>query len=132
MANKSEKKKMSKQSFNEMEYLIKELVKEWEQSKEIKFVKEIEYKDAKILMFQVLDKVYILDALMEQEDLSFRQSIKKTKESYVLLRLLGKLKSATEKLETAYGTKDINDCVVISMDKAEYKQYRECQISSAN
>lgn len=123
---------MSKQSFNEMEYLIKDLVKEWEQSKEIKFVKEIEYKDARILMFQVLDKVYILDALMEQEDLSFRQSIKKTKESYVLLRLLGKLKSATEKLETAYGTKDINDCVVISMDKAEYKQYRECQISSAN
>lgn len=127
MTNK--KKKVSAKSINEMEYLMKELSREWAQSKETAFIHEMDYGVAKKMIMDSGKMIQEIDRESGNPELSFIKAVKLTKKSSVLYRFIDKLIQETKRFEQHYDLDIVdkeyieNESIVIQMDKDEYKIY---------
>ena len=123
------RKKVSAKSINEMEYLMKELGKEWAQSKETAFIHEMDYGVAKKMIRDSGKLIQEIDRESGNPELSFIKAVKLTKKSSVLYRFIGKLIQETKRFEQHYDLDIVdkeyieNESIVIQMDKDEYKIY---------
>ena len=104
-----------------MEFLIKELQKEWDASKEIKHRVTISVKDARKVRIKVQQQIADMgEILRNQEDMSFKESMKLCRVNYITLRVARKLIAGQNGAEAA-GEGEY----VIALDKEEYSCFRK-------
>ena len=104
-----------------MEFLIKELQKEWDVSKETKHRVTISVKDARRVRIKVQQQIADMgEMLHSQSDISFKESMKLCRANYVTLRVARKLiagqNAAEESGEVEY---------TIAFDKEEFSCFRK-------
>lgn len=104
-----------------MEFLIKELQKEWDVSKETKHRVTISVKDARRIRIRVQQQIEDMgEMLHNQSDMSFKESMKLCRANYVTLRVARKLiagqNAAEESGEVEY---------TIAFDKEEFSCFRK-------
>ena len=104
-----------------MEFLIKELQKEWDVSKETKHRVTISVKDARRVRIKVQQQIADMgEMLHSQSDMSFKESMKLCRANYVTLRVARKLiagqNAAEESGEVEY---------TIAFDKEEFSCFRK-------
>ena len=104
-----------------MEFLIKELQKEWDISKETKHKVSVSVEDAKKLRIKVQQQIADVGELLQnQESMSFKESMRLCRENFVTLRVARK---------SIAGEKEATDLdyteFFISFDKDEYSCFRK-------
>ena len=104
-----------------MEFLIKELQKEWDVSKETKHRVTISVKDARRGRIKVQQQITDMgEMLHSQSDLSFKESMKLCRANYVTLRVARKLIAGQNAAEAAGEAED-----TIAFDKEEFRSFRK-------
>ena len=104
-----------------MEFLIKELQKEWDVSKETKHRVTISVKDARRVRIKVLQQIADMgEMLHSQSDMSFKESMKLCRANYVTLRVARKLIAGQNAAEAAGETE-----YTIAFDKEEFSCFRK-------
>ena len=81
----------------DMEFLINELHKEWDRSGATKATVIIGIEEASEVNQTLAAKIVEKQELLEKDELSFKQSIGLSRENYVLLRLVKKIKAKEDK-----------------------------------
>lgn len=104
-----------------MEFLIKELQKEWDVSKETKHRVTISVKDARRVRIKVQQQIADMgEMLHSQSDMSFKESMKLCRANYVTLRVARKLIAGQSAAEAAGETE-----YTIAFDKEEFSCFRK-------
>lgn len=104
-----------------MEFLIKELQKEWDVSKETKHRVTISVKDARRVRIKVQQQIADMgEMLHSQSDMSFKESMKLCRANYVTLRVARKLIAGQNAAEAAGETE-----YTIAFDKEEFRSFRK-------
>ena len=104
-----------------MEFLIKELQKEWDVSKETKHRVTISAKDARRVRIKVQQQIADMgEMLHNQSDMSFKESMKLCRGNYVTLRVARKLIAGQNAAEAAGETE-----YTIAFDKEEFSCFRK-------
>lgn len=104
-----------------MEFLIKELQKEWDVSKETKHRVTISVKDARRVRIKVQQQIADMgEMLHSQSDMSFKESMKLCRANYVTLRVARKLIAGQNAAE-AVGEAEY----MIAFDKEEFRSFRK-------
>ena len=104
-----------------MEFLIKELQKEWDVSKETKHRVTISAKDARRVRIKVQQQIADMgEMLHSQSDMSFKESMKLCRANYVTLRVARKLIAGQNAAEAAGETE-----YTIAFDKEEFSCFRK-------
>lgn len=104
-----------------MEFLIKELQKEWDVSKETKHRVTISVKDARRVRIRVQQQIADMgEMLHNQSDMSFKESMKLCRANYVTLRVARKLIAGQNAAEAAGETE-----YTIAFDKEEFSCFRK-------
>lgn len=102
-----------------MEYLLRLLHKEWERSGRTRAEVSFHRDDAKAVHTVLGQEILQRQKALETEDMSFKESMELSKENYVLLRMVKKLKKAEER-----AVKKAEDTVfAVELDKDEYKLF---------
>ena len=104
-----------------MEFLLKELHKEWDRTGEIKANVVISLEEIENIRKKLIERISIVQEAAENESMSFNECIQLSKECYVLLRIAKKIKMKEEKANK----KDIDMEISVPMDKEELKYYKE-------
>ena len=104
-----------------MEFLIKEMQKEWDDSKETKHKVTKSVKAARSIRIRVQQQIADMgEMLHNQSDMSFKESMKLCRANYVTLRVARKLiagqNAAEESGEVEY---------TIAFDKEEFRSFRK-------
>lgn len=115
MENKQNENSMQK----EMEYVLKFLEREWERTGETKEVQVIGLREISLVNFEIERKIKENKEQLSL-DISFRDSLKLSRENYVLLRLAKKIKSEKDKSD-----KDNQRWFYVGLDVEEYELYME-------
>lgn len=104
-----------------MEFLIKELQKEWDVSKETKHRVTISVKDARRVRIKVQQQNSDMgEMLHSQSDMSFKESMKLCRANYVTLRVARKLIAGQNAAEAAGEAE-----YTIAFDKEEFSCFRK-------
>ena len=104
-----------------MEFLIKELQKEWDVSKETKHRVTISAKDARRVRIRVQQQIADMgEMLHSQSDMSFKESMKLCRANYVTLRVARKLIAGQNAAEAAGEAE-----YTIAFDKEEFRSFRK-------
>ena len=104
-----------------MEFLIKELQKEWDVSKETKHRVTISVKDARRVRIRVQQQIADMgEMLHNQSDMSFKESMKLCRANYVTLRVARQLIAGQNAAEAAGETE-----YTIAFDKEEFSCFRK-------
>lgn len=104
-----------------MEFLIKELQKEWDVSKETKHRVTISVKDARRVRIRVQQQIADMgEILHNQSDMSFKESMKLCRANYVTLRIARKLIAGQNAAEAAGEAE-----YTIAFDKEEFSCFRK-------
>ena len=104
-----------------MEFLIKELQKEWDVSKETKHRVTISVKDARRVRIRVQQQIADMgEMLHSQSDISFKESMKLCRANYVTLRVARKLIAGQNAAEAAGEAE-----YTIAFDKEEFSCFRK-------
>ena len=104
-----------------MEFLIKELQKEWDVSKETKHRVTISAKDARRVRIRVQQQIADMgEMLHSQSNMSFKESMKLCRANYVTLRVARKLIAGQNAAE-ASGEAEYT----IAFDKEEFSCFRK-------
>ena len=104
-----------------MEFLIKELQKEWDVSKETKHRVTISVEDARRVRIKVQQQIADMgEMLHSQSDMSFKESMKLCRANYVTLRVARKLIAGQNAAE-ASGEAEYT----IAFDKEEFSCFRK-------
>lgn len=104
-----------------MEFLIKELQKEWDVSKETKHRVTISVKDARRVRIKVQQQISDMgEMLHSQSDMSFKESMKLCRANYVTLRVARKLIAGQNAAEAAGEAE-----YTIAFDKEEFSCFRK-------
>lgn len=104
-----------------MEFLIKELQKEWDVSKEPKHRVTISVKDARRIRIRVQQQIADMgEMLHNQSDMSFKESMKLCRANYVTLRVARKLIAGQNAAEAAGEAE-----YTIAFDKEEFSCFRK-------
>ena len=104
-----------------MEFLIKELQKEWDVSKETKHRVTISAKDARRVRIRVQQQIADMgEMLHSQSNMSFKESMKLCIANYVTLRVARKLIAGQNAAEAAGETE-----YTIAFDKEEFSCFRK-------
>lgn len=104
-----------------MEFLIKELQKEWDVSKETKHRVTISVKDARSIRIRVQQQIADMgEMLHNQSDMSFKESMKLCRANYVTLRVARKLIAGQNAAEESGGVE-----YTIAFDKEEFRSFRK-------
>ncbi len=104
----------------DMEFLINELHKEWDRSGATKATVIIEIEEATEVNQTLAAKIVEKQEMLEKDELSFKQSIGLSRENYVLLRLIKKIKSKEDKTNE----KGLDMEFSVPLDKEEYKLFK--------
>lgn len=104
-----------------MEFLIKELQKEWDVSKETKHRVTISVKDARRVRIRVQQQIADMgEMLQNQSDMKFKESMKLCKLNYITLRVARKLIAGQNAAEAAGEAE-----YTIAFDKEEFRSFRK-------
>ena len=104
-----------------MEFLIKELQKEWDVSKETKHRVTISVKDARRVRIRVQQQIADMgEMLHNQSDMSFKESMKLCRANYVTLRVARKLIAGQNAAEASVEAE-----YTIAFDKEEFSCFRK-------
>ena len=104
-----------------MEFLIKEVQKEWDVSKETKHRVTISAKDARRVRIRVQQQIADMgEMLHSQSNMSFKESMKLCRANYVTLRVARKLIAGQNAAEAAGETE-----YTIAFDKEEFSCFRK-------
>ena len=104
-----------------MEFLIEELQKEWDVSKETKHRVTISVKDARRIRIRVQQQIADMgEMLHNQSDMSFKESMKLCRANYVTLRVARKLIAGQNAAEAAGEAE-----YTIAFDKEEFSCFRK-------
>lgn len=104
----------------DMEFLINELHKEWDRSGAKKATVIIGIEEATEVNQTLAAKIMEKQELLEKDELSFKQSIGLSRENYVLLRLVKKIKAKEDKTNE----KGLDMEFSLPLDKEEYKLFK--------
>lgn len=103
-----------------MEFLVDELKKEWDMSKETKHYVGLSIEKAEKLREKMQEYIVSCSRILEDDTLSFKQSMKYCRDNNIMFRLARKL---ITKYDHAIEKK--KDSIVLELDKEEFKAYRE-------
>ena len=104
-----------------MEFLIKELQKEWDVSKETKHRVTISVKDARRVRIRVQQQIAEMgEMLHSQSNMSFKESMKLCRANYVTLRVARKLIAGQNAAEAAGEAE-----YTVAFDKEEFSCFRK-------
>lgn len=104
----------------DMEFLINELHKEWDRSGATKATVIIGIEEATEVNQTLAAKIMEKQELLEKDELSFKQNIGLSRENYVLLRLVKKIKAKEDKTND----KGLDMEFSVPLDKEEYKLFK--------
>ena len=113
-----EKQITGKEIRKDMEYLVKLLHKEWERSGKTKAQVTVSLSDAVEIGKRMAGVIHDKQKQLENEELTFQQSMELSKQNFVLLRLVKKVKKAEEKTVKRADTE-----FFVELDKEEYKLF---------
>lgn len=102
-----------------MEYLLKLLHKEWERSGRTKVEVTISISDVRMVYATLGAAIQKMQGQIELELMTFQESMKLTKENFVLLRLIRKIKKAGEKTEQ----READSFFTVELDDEEYRLF---------
>lgn len=111
-----------KEIINNMEFLINELHKEWDISGVTKAPVIISFEEIEKVNKVLIMRIAKTQALVEDETMTFKESICLSKECYVLLRLARKIKEKEDK--TKQKAMDMLEFSV-PVDKEELELFKE-------
>ena len=111
---------MSKKVMKNMEFLMKELHKEWERSGITKATVIIQQEEVEAVNQVLIKKIAVQQEGLENDTMTFAQSIRFSKESYVLLRMIKKIKAKEDKMNS----KSEGNELYVPMDKDELALYK--------
>ena len=111
---------MSKEVMKNMEFLMKELHKEWERSGITKATVIIQQEEVEPVNQVLIKKIAVQQEGLENDTMTFAQSIRLSKESYVLLRMIKKIKAKEDKMNS----KSEGNELYVPMDKDELALYK--------
>lgn len=114
-----EKQITAKEVRKDMEYLVKLLHKEWERSGKTKAVVMVQLEDVSEIKKRMAGVIADKQKLLENEELTFKESMELSKNNFVLLRLVKKVKKAEEKTVK----KGLDTAFSVELDKEEYKLF---------
>ena len=98
-----------------MEYLVKELHKEWDRSGVAKTSVIISLDEVDGINEKLKEIIYKTQKALDEDELTFKQSIAKSKECYVLLRVVRKIAKKKDKCEK----QAIDNEFAVELDKEE-------------
>lgn len=102
-----------------MEYLLKLLHKEWERSGRTKAEICMDAADGRTVGVQIVEEIQRRQGQLETDGMSFRQSMRISKENFILLRLAKKIKKEGDKAER----REAGTSYTVELDKEEYRLY---------
>ena len=111
--------KQSKSIAKDMEYLVKLLHKEWERSGKTRAEVTVKLVDVPEIENRMAKVIKEKQKQLENEELTFKQSMELSKNNFVLLRLIKKVKKAEEKNVK----KGLDMDFAVELDKEEYKLF---------
>ena len=114
-----EKQITAKEVRKDMEYLVKLLHKEWERSGKTKAAVTVRLVDVPEIEKRMAGVIADKQKHLENEELTFKQSMELSKNNFVLLRLVKKVKKAEEKTVK----KGLDTEFPVELDKEEYKLF---------
>lgn len=114
-----EKQITAKEVRKDMEYLVKLLHKEWERSGKTKAAVTVRLVDVPEIEKRMAGVIADKQNHLENEELTFKQSMELSKNNFVLLRLVKKVKKAEEKT----AQKGLDTEFSVELDKEEYKLF---------
>ena len=114
-----EKQITAKEVRKDMEYLVKLLHKEWERSGKTKAAVTVRLLDVPEIEKRMAGVIADKQKMLENEELTFKQSMELSKNNFVLLRLVKKVKKAEEKTMK----KGLDTEFSVELDKEEYKLF---------
>lgn len=114
-----EKQITAKEVRKDMEYLVKLLHREWERSGKTKAAVTVQLMDVPEIEQRMAKVIQNKQKQLENEELSFKQSMELSKNNFVLLRLIKKIKKAEEKTVK----KGLDMEFSVELDKEEYKLF---------
>ena len=116
-----EKQITAKEVRKDMEYLVKLLHKEWERSGKTKAAVTVRLVDVPEIEKRMAGVIADKQKHLENEELTFKQSMELSKSNFDLLRLVKKVKKAEEKTVK----KGLDTEFSVELDKEEYKLFVE-------
>ena len=116
-----EKQITAKEVRKDMEYLVKLLHKEWERSGKTKAAVTVQLEDVSEIKKRMAGVIADKQKHLENEELTFKQSMELSKNNFVLLRLVKKVKKAEEKTMK----KGLDTEFSVELDKEEYKLFMD-------
>lgn len=114
-----EKQITAKEVCKDMEYLVKLLHKEWERSGKTKAAVTVRLVDVPEIEKRMAGVIADKQKHLENEELTFKLSMELSKNNFVLLRLVKKVKKAEEKTVK----KGLDTEFSVELDKEEYKLF---------
>ncbi len=103
-----------------MEFLVKELHKEWDRSGASKASVIISLEEVDGINDKLKEIIYQTQKSVDEDELTFKQSMAKSKECYVLLRVVRKIAKKKDKCEK----QAIDNEFAIELDKDELKLFK--------
>lgn len=116
-----EKQITGKEITKDMEHLVKLLHKEWESSGKTKAEITINLSDAAEVKKRMAEAIAEKQKQLENDELTFQESMELSKNNFVLLRLVKKVKKAEDKTNQ----KGLDLKFSVELDKEEYKLLKE-------
>lgn len=108
------------QIMKNMEFLMKELHKEWERSGKTRAVVIINVSQTEAVNKHLVDVIQKNTGTLGDKDLDFEESVAYTRENYVLLRMLKKVKVAEDKVKERKG-----EAFFVELDKEEDRLFQD-------
>lgn len=116
-----EKKMTAKEITKDMEYLVKLLHKEWERSGKTRAVVTVQLSDMPEIESRMAKAINDKQKQLENGEHTFKQSLELSKNNYILLRLVKKVKKEEEKTNK----KGLELEFSVELDKDEYKLFQD-------
>lgn len=114
-------KKDSNEIVKDMEFLMKELHKEWDRSGVTKASVVISLQEVEEVNQVLLLKIAKTHELVEAKEMAFKESVTLSRECYVLLRLARKIKANEDKTNQEAMNLEFS----VPLDKEELKLFKE-------
>lgn len=114
---------MSKELENNVEFLLDELHKEWRKTKHTVKLVVLTTESLKKVRSGILNKTRDMNKAQEDMNISFKKSVKMSKEGYVCIRLANKVKKILERIDS---NEELDaDTMILAMDEEEYQVYKK-------
>ena len=108
------------QIMKNMEFLMTELHKEWERSGKTRAVVIISVSQTEAVNKRLVDVIQKNTGTLGDKELDFEESVARTRENYVLLRMLKKVKVAEDKVKERK-EKEFS----VELDREEYRLFQD-------